>query len=270
MSPRIARFLADSAIAVIGCGGTGVMTILQLAHLGVKQIIACDPDRLDATNLNRYPIALPGDVGRFKVEVVAEFLQRRRPDCEIVPIAEAFPTESILDHLQDVNALVCCVDSIPPRIKVDVTARSMGKTLLDIGVGFRVNDEDGHVEAAGGQVLVSRPGGACLSCLGFRGNLSEHNYFLPSSSVPEPSSFLLNCMAATLACECLLADIDGSLRVNRLAYDRGDFRTTGELLPPCSSCSVCGVDAASSFAHIGDLSFLVRELEMLNILCKTS
>jgi len=269
MSPRLSRSVADNAIAVIGCGGTGVMTILQLAHVGFRRIIACDPDKLDATNLNRYPIALPSDIGRRKVDLVREFLRSRRPDCELVPIAAAFPSESILCRLRDVAAVISCVDSIPPRIKLDIAARSMGKHLFDIGVGFRVRDEDGLVDAAGGQVLVSRPGGACLSCLGFRGNLSEHNYFLPSSSVPEPSSFLLNCMAATLACECLLADIDGSLRINRLAYDRGAFRTSGELLPPCSSCSVCGLEAASPLARVGDSAFLVRELERLGIQCKT-
>jgi molybdopterin/thiamine biosynthesis adenylyltransferase len=269
MSPRIARSVAESAIAVIGCGGTGVVTILQLAQLGFRRIIACDPDELDATNLNRYPIAAPSDIGRRKVDLVRDFLASRRPSCEVVPVAERFPSESIVDRLREVTAVVSCVDAIPPRIKLDIAARSMRKTLFDIGVGFRVRDEDGLVNAAGGQVLVSRPGGACLSCLGFRGNLSEHNYFLPSSSVPEPSSFLLNCLAATLACECLLADIDGSLHINRLAYDRGAFQTSGELLPPCSSCSVCGLEATASLARVGDSSFLVRELDMLGIQCKT-
>ena len=45
--------LAESRVAVIGAGGLGGYVILQLARLGIGQLVVVDHDVFDETNLNR-------------------------------------------------------------------------------------------------------------------------------------------------------------------------------------------------------------------------
>src|SRR5262249_10800834 len=47
------RALASMTVAIIGLGGTGSVTAQQLAHLGVRRFVLIDPDRIEASNLNR-------------------------------------------------------------------------------------------------------------------------------------------------------------------------------------------------------------------------
>ena len=82
-------------------------------------------------------------------------------------------------------------------------SRSRGIPYLDMGSGFAVDEGSGVLES-GGQVLICRPAGACVLCLGFRDSLEKYNYFLPGSMTPEPSSVAINAVVATLGLECLL------------------------------------------------------------------
>jgi hypothetical protein len=47
------RGLAAARVAVVGVGGTGSQVAVQLAHLGVGELVLVDPDRVEVTNLSR-------------------------------------------------------------------------------------------------------------------------------------------------------------------------------------------------------------------------
>jgi hypothetical protein len=69
--PALVHDLSMLRVGVVGLGGTGSPTALMLARLGVGQIVLCDADHVDITNLNRLHGARMTDAtsGLLKVDV---------------------------------------------------------------------------------------------------------------------------------------------------------------------------------------------------------
>lgn len=89
---RIARLLGDrgmarlaaSRVMVIGLGGVGSFAAESLVRTGVGRIDLVDFDDVCVTNTNRQLHALRGNIGRPKVEVMAERMRLIHPRATIV------------------------------------------------------------------------------------------------------------------------------------------------------------------------------------------
>jgi len=64
--------LASSRIAVLGVGGLGGWSALNLACLGVGEMLLLDFDRVELSNLNRQVLYGEADIGRHKAVAAAE------------------------------------------------------------------------------------------------------------------------------------------------------------------------------------------------------
>jgi bacteriocin biosynthesis cyclodehydratase domain-containing protein len=67
--------LESSRIAVLGVGGLGGWSALNLACCGVGEMLLVDFDRVELNNLNRQVLYTEADVGELKVAVAAERLR---------------------------------------------------------------------------------------------------------------------------------------------------------------------------------------------------
>ncbi len=67
--------LASSRIAVLGVGGLGGWSALNLACCGVGEMLLVDFDRVELSNLNRQVLFSEADIGRYKVAAAGERLQ---------------------------------------------------------------------------------------------------------------------------------------------------------------------------------------------------
>jgi len=76
-TPSEAQARLDKArIAVLGVGGLGGWVALNLACIGVGEMLLLDFDRVELSNLNRQVLYGEADIGRFKAEAAAESLAR--------------------------------------------------------------------------------------------------------------------------------------------------------------------------------------------------
>ena len=89
------ELLRRLSVAVVGCSGTGSQIVEQLARLGVGELVLVDPEAVGPENLNRITNAGADDVGRPKVEVLAEAVARMGTGTRADPSRLRSPTSAL-------------------------------------------------------------------------------------------------------------------------------------------------------------------------------
>ncbi|MGY8796229.1 MAG: HesA/MoeB/ThiF family protein [Woeseiales bacterium] len=80
--------IAESTVLIIGLGGIGCATASYLACAGVGQLLLCDFDTVDETNLGRQTLYGPSDVGELKAIRAASRLAAMNPDVRLTEISD--------------------------------------------------------------------------------------------------------------------------------------------------------------------------------------
>ena len=81
-------------VCVVGVGGVGSWIIEALARSGVGALTMVDLDDVCVTNVNRQLPAHDGNIGRPKVDALAERVRLIHPECSVTAIAEFFTAAS--------------------------------------------------------------------------------------------------------------------------------------------------------------------------------
>lgn len=189
--------------ALIGAGGLGGPVAYALAAAGADRLTLCDPDRVDLGNLQRQVQFTTADIGRLKVEALADELERRgAARAAIRPLAVRFAADTADDVLAGVDVVVEGSDD--PATKFAANDLALAR-----GLPFAI----GGVERYSGQVFAGRPGSACYRCL-FESP--------PGDSDPTPSCADAGVLGAAVA---VIAGILARTALELAAGGRG-----GELL----------------------------------------
>lgn len=157
------QMIANTAVAIIGAGGTGSVLGVQLVYLGVTQLALFDDEKVEASNLNRLLGAGSRDIGRYKVDVLAETILRITPNTEVKKVYQKIDSPEAIKMLRDVEVLFVCTDNLVSRAIVNEASLRYLIPLIDIGVG--INMQNNKIQRAGGVIHLAIPGEACLQCL---------------------------------------------------------------------------------------------------------
>jgi len=149
---------------VIGAGRTGSLAVQQLALLGLGSLVLVDPDRLELENLDSMSGVSLEDVGRLKVEAVAENACRIRPDLGITCLARSAVHQDVWEAARTADLIVSCVDRDAGRLAAARIARGLLRPHLDIGTGI-THRATGERQLAGDARLLL-PGEGCVCCVG--------------------------------------------------------------------------------------------------------
>ena len=161
------NLLSSLRVGVVGVGSVGCIIAETLARIGVTDILLVDADRVEAHNLDRLLYAGTSDIGRFKVDLVAEHLKRSAT-------AARFHVDARRAWIQERNAYQAALDCDVLFAAVD---RPVPKDVLNnisylhcipvIFGGVRVATKtNGSLADATWNVVRAGPELRCLRCDG--------------------------------------------------------------------------------------------------------
>lgn len=131
--------IKNARILVIGCGGIGSLVTMQLAGAGVEDLILVDPDTIEASNLNRQFLWERSDVGRPKVEVLKDVLERRYSlrSCQV--LMERVNDNGLEELTQGVDVVVLSADEPLGVAQEKLQELSQRNGFLAISCGYYQN-----------------------------------------------------------------------------------------------------------------------------------
>jgi hypothetical protein len=169
--------LEQARVLIVGVGSIGSAAAEALQEYGVRRFALLDPDRLWIRNLARHRLT-ERDIGRFKVNAMADLMRDRDHDAIIEPL-----TLDVVDHadlvrgiLPEIDMVVVCSDGVESRQVANHLACWAGTPAV-----FACVLVDGGV----GEILRVRPGASkCLLC--FRQHLIDTESLDPEPGLDLP------------------------------------------------------------------------------------
>ncbi|TCP63732.1 HesA/MoeB/ThiF family protein [Baia soyae] len=126
--------LRNGRVTVVGAGGVGGITLIQLARMGVGHIHVIDRDVFEASNLNRQMLSSVSRIDKSKAESARETLEDINPDIE-VKVTEQFVTEENAEELlQGADVIIDATDNLVARVIIHRTAVELGIPSIWIAV----------------------------------------------------------------------------------------------------------------------------------------
>ncbi len=146
-------FLQTQTVGVIGLGSGGSFVALSLAMSGVGRFILIDNDVVETTNVVRHAADLR-DVGRPKVEAVADLLRQRNPEVQVKTVIGR--VEDHLDLLAEMDVVIAGLDGEAPKFSINEVCVENNRTAIYAGV---------YERGEGGDVCIIYPHeGPCYAC----------------------------------------------------------------------------------------------------------
>ena len=126
--------LQSSHVMVVGIGGVGSWTAEAIARSGVGRITLVDMDDVCITNTNRQVPAVQSQIGRGKVEVMAERIALINPECRVEQVFRFFTrdtADTILDEKPDY--VIDAIDSVSH--KCELIAQCVRREISIVSTG---------------------------------------------------------------------------------------------------------------------------------------
>lgn len=118
---RIQNIMA-AKILIVGCGGIGSISAMNMAGAGVKQITLVDHDKVERSNLNRQFFWRLSDEDEYKVDVLERAIGERWPDV-LVAGKKMFDMSVIKDVMLEHDAVIITADE-PLGLGAEVAEKS--------------------------------------------------------------------------------------------------------------------------------------------------
>ncbi len=146
---------------VVGCSGTGSVVIELLARLGVRALVLVDDDLIEDRNVNRILNSKRGDVGRPKVDVLAEAVLEMDLDTQVHPLNLNLFSPEAVRAVAGCDVVFGCMDTAEGRHLLNRLATLYLVPYFDLGVHLAA-DGKGGIDEASAVVHYLQPGGSSL------------------------------------------------------------------------------------------------------------
>lgn len=185
--------LLRSRVLIVGMGGLGCPVALYLAASGVGELHLADDDTVDVSNLQRQIAHGSADIGRGKVDSVAESIHALNSDVRVVTHSVRLSGEALAEAVAGVDLVVDASDNFTTRFALNRACYTARKPLVS---GAAIRGE--------GQLSVfdfRREDSPCYRCLYQEADDAALN--CSESGVLAPVVGIIGSMQALEALKCL-------------------------------------------------------------------
>ena len=158
------KALKNSRVSIVGVGGLGCFSSIQLASMGVGYIRLIDQDVVDITNLHRQILYDTESIGYPKVEVAQKRLKALNPNLKFDLLPLTVTEETADEVVKGVDVVIDGLDRFAPR-------RAINKACIEHGIPYVYG---GALETYGNVSTIIPRKSACLDC--FTGTVSDEGF----------------------------------------------------------------------------------------------
>ncbi|MCP3797970.1 ThiF family adenylyltransferase [Allokutzneria sp. A3M-2-11 16] len=268
--------LAKARVVIVGLGGLGSFVSLELAHIGVGNLVLIDDDVIEESNLNRLLGANGSNVGQSKVSFYRNVIQRIAPSATVTAMQASIFDRKALEQAKSADLILGCVDNHGARLVLNHLSVRYVIPLIDAGTGARIGEDD-TLDRIGGQVQVVAPGMGCLECRGFidpqraafdlaspemQAYERSHGY---GTEEPAPSVIFLNGVVASMQVAEVVRIMSPTLRGKSssraiVAYDALKQRALPVVSQSSPICVTCGRDGVTGVADLAPIQLHSSEV----------
>lgn len=232
--------LRQTKVVIIGTGGVGALLVEWLARLGVGYFVLIDPDRIEETNLPRFPGATRLDamtwlrhpsrpqwmrrlgerLSTHKVRIARRIIRRANPNARVELFAQDFLEPEATRAALDADYLFLAADSMRARLLFNAIVHQYLIPGVQIGSRVSADTTTGEITSihAISRLVTTECG--CLLCNQVinRAKLQEEGQnqaelraqrYVDDPEVAAPSVITLNARAASQAADDFLHYITG-------------------------------------------------------------
>ena len=270
--------LGASKVAIIGVGGVGSLLVEYLARLGVGHFVLIEPERIEHTNLPRFPGATRLDAlarifeGRWpkwikavarkftarKVRIAQRIIRRANPHARIEVFTTDFLEPRTAASVIDCDYLFLAADSMRARLLFNSIVHQYLIPGVQLGAKVSADSKTGAINDIHTVARPVTPDCGCLLCNGLinAAQLQEEGQtakeraaqrYVDDDEVVAPSVITLNATVASQAANDFMLYMtgltapDSSRSYLRFApLTRESFLEEPRRSPDCRECGLLG------------------------------
>ena len=122
--------ISEGKVLLIGVCGIGCAAAAYLASSGVGELVVCDFDTVDETNLGRQVLYAQGHIGELKATVAASRLRKINPGIEVTALSERLTGAALTDAVSAADVVLDGCDNFATRFQVNAACVSMSRRLV--------------------------------------------------------------------------------------------------------------------------------------------
>lgn len=223
------RKLKRSRVCIVGVGGLGCYSAIQMCSMGVGFLRLIDQDVVETSNLHRQMLYDTQTLGYPKVEVAQKKLNALNPNVVIEALPLTINEETAYDIVKDVNVIIDGLDHFAPRYTIN-------RACIKENVPFIYG---GALETYGNVSTIIPKKTACLEC--FTGRQSDEG--LPTCEMIGVTPPIIATIASIQVSEAIrvLLGRDPLLLNKVLFIDFNSFSFDSFSIAKRENCQACGV-----------------------------
>ena len=158
--------IARLKVGIVGLGSVGCIVAEAIARIGIKQVTLIDPDKVKEHNLDRLLYGTARDVGKLKVNLAAEAIQRNATaqKLQIVALPFSVHDEVAYKAALDCDILFSCVDRPVARDVLNYIAQAHLIPIIDGGIAVESDRQQDRLSSAHWRAHIVTPYHQCLRC----------------------------------------------------------------------------------------------------------